>query len=51
MWHGIAQLLEAACATLSDPAMAAQIPPEQRRKLHAAAQGIAERLAPDSGKD
>ena len=42
MWHGIARLLEATCATLADPATAAQIPPEVRGKLHSAARKIAE---------
>jgi hypothetical protein len=48
MWHGIAQLLEAACATLSDPAALGQLPPELREKLRTAAKGIAARLGPDS---
>ena len=51
MWHGIAQLLEAACATLSDPTMAAQVPPEHRKKLQSAARKIAEQLASDQGGD
>ncbi len=49
MWHGVAQLLEAACATLSDPAALGQISPELREKLRTAATGIAARLGPDSG--
>jgi hypothetical protein len=51
MWHGIAQLLEAACATLSDPTMAAQVPPEHRKKLQSAARKIAEQLASNPGGD
>jgi superfamily II DNA/RNA helicase len=49
MWHGVAQLLEAACAALADPAALAQLPPELREKLRAAATGIAARLDSDSG--
>jgi superfamily II DNA or RNA helicase len=44
MWQGVAQLLEAACATLSDPSGITQIPPEIREKLHQAAAGIMTRL-------
>jgi SNF2 family DNA or RNA helicase len=49
VWHGVAQLLEGACATLSDPATLAQLPPELREKLLVAAKGIVARLGPDSG--
>jgi hypothetical protein len=49
IWHGIAQLLEAACATLSEPAMSRQIPPELREKLHSAARKIADQLASHPG--
>lgn len=45
MWHGIAQLLEAVCATLSEPDGAAQIPPEVREKLHSTARRIADQLS------
>jgi SNF2 family DNA or RNA helicase len=51
MWHGVAHLLEAACATLTQPGGIAQIPPEIRGKLHQAASGIATRLSADSGRD
>jgi superfamily II DNA/RNA helicase len=49
MWHGVAQLLEGACAMLTDPALLAQLPPELREKLRAAARGIAARLDSGSG--
>ena len=48
IWQGIAQLLEAACAMLCDPAVLAQLPPETREKLRKTAIGIASRLARDS---
>ena len=41
----VAQLLEAACATLSDPSGREQIPSEIRERLRAAARGIASRLS------
>jgi len=46
MWHGIAQLLEAACATLAEPTVTAQIPQEVREKLHSAARKMADQLSP-----
>jgi superfamily II DNA or RNA helicase len=51
MWQGVAQLLEAACATLSDSGGLAQIPPEIREKLRHAATGIVTRLNADSGRN
>ena len=45
LWQGIAQLLEAVCATLSEPGVAAQIPAELREKLHSATRKIADQLA------
>jgi hypothetical protein len=48
VWHGIAQLLEATCAALSDPATQDQIPPEIRDRLRAALRRIASQLDADS---
>jgi hypothetical protein len=48
MWHGIAQLLEAACASLSEPASVAQIPAETRQKLHTLALQLAEQMSKPS---
>ena len=48
MWHAVAQLLEAACAILADPAALAQLSPETRQKLRETAVAIASRLERDS---
>jgi SNF2-related domain/Helicase conserved C-terminal domain/SWIM zinc finger len=45
IWQGVAQLMEAACATLADPSAAANIPPELREKLQSAARKLSEQLA------
>jgi hypothetical protein len=51
MWQGIAQLLEAVCATLADSATTAQISPEQREKLRSSARKLADRLSGGAGAD
>jgi hypothetical protein len=51
MWHGVAQLLEGACAALTDAATVSQIPPDLREKLRAAARDLSARLGPDSAPD
>ena len=49
VWRGVATLLEAACATLSDPAASEQIPPEIRERLRTIVRGIAARLSGSDG--
>ena len=49
MWQGVAQLLEAACATLADPATTAHISPELREKLESAARKLADQLSGQLG--
>jgi len=49
MWHGIAQLMEATCASLADPQCAQQIPPEVRERLASATRKLAEQLARQPG--
>jgi superfamily II DNA/RNA helicase len=44
MWQGVAQLLEAACATLANPSELSRIAPEMREKLRQTASEIAQRL-------
>jgi hypothetical protein len=48
MWQGVAQLLEAACAALTDPATRQQIPPEIRERLRTVLRGITSQIGPDS---
>jgi SNF2 family DNA or RNA helicase len=48
MWHGIAQLLEATCATLADPTAREQVPPEIRDRLQTILRGLAAHLASDT---
>ena len=51
MWQGVAQLLEAACATLANPAELMRITPEMRAKLRETASEIAHRLQANSGQE
>jgi hypothetical protein len=48
MWHGVAQIVEGACAVLADAAANKQIPPEVRTRILAAIRLIASHLGPDS---
>ena len=47
LWHGVAHLVEAACAALADPAARGQIPTEVREQLRAALGKLAGRLGSD----
>lgn len=49
VWQGIAQLLEAACASLADPPSANQIPTELREKLQTVARKLADQLSRHAG--
>jgi hypothetical protein len=49
LWQGVAQLLEAACAAVADPAGASQIPPELRDRIRTALRGIASHLDDSAG--
>ena len=40
-WHGLAQIVEGACAILADPDAARQLPPEVRERIHAALRSVA----------
>jgi SNF2 family DNA or RNA helicase len=51
MWQGIAQLLEAVCATLADRSTSSQISPELREKLRFSARKLADRLSGAAGAD
>ena len=51
MWHGVAQLLEAMCATLSNDEIVRQLPAEMRGKLCLAAAKIIARLDPTADTD
>ena len=51
MWQGVAQLLEAACATLANPTELMRITPEMRAKLRETASEIAHRLQANSGQE
>ncbi len=48
LWHGVAQIVEGACAVLADSGAAGQIPPEVRERLHAAIRSLASNLGPES---
>lgn len=48
VWHGVAQIVEGACAVLADPANARQIPAEIRDRLRVAIRAIAANLGTDS---
>src|SRR5262249_25651968 len=48
VWHGVAQLLEATCAALSEPSGSQQIPVEIRDRIRAALRSIASKLGADS---
>jgi SNF2 family DNA or RNA helicase len=50
LWHGVAQLLEAACATLANPATRAQVSPEIRARLLEIVQDIGTHLRPHAGE-
>ncbi|HSQ54979.1 MAG TPA: DEAD/DEAH box helicase, partial [Gemmata sp.] len=47
MWLGIAQLVETACATLADPVLSEQIPPELRDRLRVALRRVASHISAD----
>ncbi len=51
LWHGVAQLLEAACATLADPTRREQLPPDIRARLRASLRGIATHLGDQPAGD
>jgi hypothetical protein len=48
VWHGVAQIVEGACAVLADPVAGQQIPPDVRTRLLAAIRSITGNLGPDS---
>lgn len=48
IWHGVAQLLEAAGAALADPAAREQLSPEIRDRLRIALRGIAKNFPADA---
>jgi len=48
LWHGVAQLIEAACVTLADPVAREQLSQEIRDRLRAALRGIAAKLEGES---
>jgi hypothetical protein len=48
MWHGLAQIVEGACAILADPKACAQMPPEVRERLQAAIRAVTGNLDPNS---
>ncbi len=48
VWHGIAQIVEGACAVLADPGAITRIPPDVRARLLAAVRALPGALGPDS---
>ena len=48
VWHGIAQIVEGACAVLTDPTAGQQLPPEIRDRLLAALRSVASTLSTNS---
>jgi hypothetical protein len=48
MWHGVAQIVEGACAVLADAAAKQQIPPEIRQRVLVALRSVADNLRPGS---
>ena len=48
MWHGVAQIVEGACAVVADPAAGEHIPPDVRARLLAALRSAAVNLSSDS---
>jgi hypothetical protein len=49
MWHGLAQIVEGACAVLADSGARGQIPDDVRERLRAAVRSIAGNFGPESG--
>jgi SNF2 family DNA or RNA helicase len=49
VWHGVVQLLEAACAALADPAGRDQLPADVRDRMRAALRAVAPHLGPNPG--
>jgi superfamily II DNA/RNA helicase len=48
LWHGIAQIVEGACAVLNDANATRDIPPEVRTRLQTAVHSLADKLRPAS---
>jgi hypothetical protein len=49
MWHGVAQIVEGACAVLADPTAGQQIPTEVRERVLVALRAVAANLGPGTG--
>ncbi len=48
MWHGVAQIVEGACAVLADPGATGQVPPDVRERLQVAIRSLANHFRPES---
>jgi hypothetical protein len=49
VWHGVAQIVEGACAVLTDPAAVGQIPSDVRARLLTALRTVAGNLGSGGG--